>query len=455
MPVPPPSAQHAERRGGAVDHHRAEREQAQRRAEQDPVLERRRHAPALRRARRCRPPASGSPRAGRRPPSAVHHQRAEVLSPRLEVGELVKARARRREQHGLARSGGRRAPPRRRARGHRRDAAARRRPPAPPPARPLPRRSGRPRGSARPPAGARGEKSCSLPRPPAIRCTPPASARSATSVLATFVALESLIQRHAVVDRDELEAVRHAGEACAVRPPRPRGSIPRARHTAAVAMAFWRLCSPGSAISLDWRSAAPHPTTGNRRARTARPGARRRSTRGARSRRGRSMPRSVGATATSSLPCAGEDPQLGRDVVLEGPVAVEVVRGQVEQDRGLRARRRSCPRAGTRRPRRRRCVSAGKRADERGGGGADVARHRHRQSGLAVDVADPLGRRRLAVGAGHRDELVGEQTPGELELAEHGQAAAARRPDQRARSAGTPGLLMSVPSFADGGKGVA
>ena len=42
------AAEHADRRGRAVDHHRAEREQAQRRGHQDPVLERRRDAPRRR-----------------------------------------------------------------------------------------------------------------------------------------------------------------------------------------------------------------------------------------------------------------------------------------------------------------------------------------------------------------------------------------------------------------------
>ena len=40
-----------------------------------------------------------------------------------------------------------------------------------------------------------------------------------------------------------------------------------------------------------------------------------------------------------------------------------------------------------------------------------------------------LDRRRLAVRAGHGDELVGEQPPGELELAEHRQPRRARRGD--------------------------
>jgi hypothetical protein len=55
-----------------------------------------------------------------------------------------------------------------------------------------------------------------------------------------------------------------------------------------------------------------------------------------------------------------------------------------------------------------------------------------------VDVAEQLGGRRLAVRAGHRDELVGQQPPAELELAEHRHAARPRpRDDGRlARHAG-------------------
>ena len=54
-------------------------------------------------------------------------------------------------------------------------------------------RSGRPPRSAPPPRPRRGAKSWPLPWPPRIRWTPPSgNARSATTVLATLVALESL-----------------------------------------------------------------------------------------------------------------------------------------------------------------------------------------------------------------------------------------------------------------------
>ncbi len=69
-------------------------------------------------------------------------------------------------------------------------------------------------------------------------------------VLATLVALESLTQAIAVPYGDRLEAVRDPGK---VRSPSTTASrsMPRARQTAAVAMALRRLCSPGRAISVD------------------------------------------------------------------------------------------------------------------------------------------------------------------------------------------------------------
>ena len=75
---------------------------------------------------------------------------------------------------------------------------------------------------------------------------------------------------------------------------------------------------------------------------------------------------------------------------------------------------------------------------------ADVAGDGDRQPGLAVDLADQLGRRRLAVGAGDRDHLVGQQPPAELELAEHLARRARARRATTGASCGTPGLLTSV-----------
>src|SRR5579871_1940346 len=61
-----------------------------------------------------------------------------------------------------------------------------------------------------------------------------------------------------------------------------------------------------------------------------------------------------------------------------------------------------------------------------------------------MDMADPLGCRGLAVGSRHRDELVGEQAPGQLELAEDGDAAAAGRLHDR-RVLGNSGALDERP----------
>ncbi len=59
------------------------------------------------------------------------------------------------------------------------------------------------------------------------------------------------------------------------------------------------------------------------------------------------------------------------------------------------------------------------RPGQRGQRGADVAGDDVRLAGLGPDVAEPLGHRRLAVGAGQRDEAVRQQRPAQLELADH------------------------------------
>ncbi len=139
----------------------------------------------------------------------------------------------------------------------------------------------------------------------------------------------------------------------------------------------------------------------------------------------------------------GEDAQLGLRVGLEGAVAVDVVGREVEQHGALGSEldgvleleggdladhgRVGC-----------------QVADERAQGGADVAGDRHRPPGLAVDVADELGRRRLAVGPGHGDELVGDQPPRELDLAQHRQAALARGGDDGGLRRARPGDLTTT-----------
>ena len=80
------------------------------------------------------------------------------------------------------------------------------------------------------------------------------------------------------------------------------------------------------------------------------------------------------------------------------------------------------------------------RADQGGQRRADVPRNRHRLAGGPPQVPEELGHGRLAVGPGDRHEPVREQPPGELELAEHGDAPFARRRDDR-RLRGHPGAL--------------
>ena len=146
----------------------------------------------------------------------------------------------------------------------------------------------------------------------------------------------------------------------------------------------------------------------------------------------------------------GEHLQLCGDVVVEAGVAVEVVGREVEDHRGLGREERVLELE-------RRHLAHDRRvgrqpADQRRQRGADVACDRHRQRRLAVDVADPLGRRRLAVGAGHGDELVREQPPRELELPDHGQAVRSRR-NHCGSVLGYAGALDERPGA--GGKGVA
>src|SRR5205085_9081615 len=66
-------------------------------------------------------------------------------------------------------------------------------------------------------------------------------------------------------------------------------------------------------------------------------------------------------------------------------------------------------------------------AYQRGGCPTDVSGDGSGQARLSMDVADPLGRGRLPVCPRHRDELVGEQAPRQLEFAEDGNPTIARR----------------------------
>ena len=159
---------------------------------------------------------------------------------------------------------------------------------------------------------------------------------------------------------------------------------------------------------------------------------------------------------------AGEDLELGRAVGVEGAVAVQVVLGEVEQDGGLgregqRVLELERGRLGDdRRPGR-------ERARQRGQRRADVAGHLHGQARLAVQVADQLDGRGLAVGAGDGDELVlAEQPPPGLVLAEHGDPALAGGRDHRRllrhagaldQAAGALELLQAVGGRVDGDAG--
>ncbi len=119
---------------------------------------------------------------------------------------------------------------------------------------------------------------------------------------------------------------------------------------------------------------------------------------------------------------AREDLQLGLPVGLEGSVAVQVVGAEIEQDGRLRSELERVLQ-----------LEGGRLADHDGAllhlphqtaqGNADVARDEHRQRGLAVDVRDQLDRRGLAVRPGDREELVAQQAPGKLKLAEDRQPA--------------------------------
>ena len=70
-------------------------------------------------------------------------------------------------------------------------------------------------------------------------------------------------------------------------------------------------------------------------------------------------------------------------------------------------------------------------ADQRGQRRADVAGDRDRLGGGAPYVGEQLCDRRLAVGPGHGQEGVRQQSPGQLELADDRQATAARERDRR------------------------
>jgi hypothetical protein len=113
----------------------------------------------------------------------------------------------------------------------------------------------------------------------------------------------------------------------------------------------------------------------------------------------------------------GEDPQLRRPVGRERPVAVEVVGLEVEQDGALGGEEDGVLELEGRDLAHDDGLGR-ERVDERAERRPDVPGDGHRPPGLAVDVPDQLGRRRLAVRARHGDELVRDEPPGELDLPE-------------------------------------
>ena len=126
----------------------------------------------------------------------------------------------------------------------------------------------------------------------------------------------------------------------------------------------------------------------------------------------------------------GEDAQLRGFVLAHRSVPVEMVGRDVEQhgDLGREAERvlelERGHLAGD-------DVLRGDLADERAQRCPDVSRDSDGDIARAQDVRNQLDGRRLAVRAGNGDELIREQAPAELELAEHGHAARARLADDR------------------------
>jgi hypothetical protein len=123
-----------------------------------------------------------------------------------------------------------------------------------------------------------------------------------------------------------------------------------------------------------------------------------------------------------------EEVELGLAVGGERSVAVQVVGREVQQGAGLGRegdRVLELERGGLGDDHRvGRHVQAGQR-------GADVAGDGRGDARLAMDVPEQLDRRRLAVRAGHGDERVGQQAPGQLELAHDLDPALASGRDHR------------------------
>src|SRR5580692_4159764 len=121
----------------------------------------------------------------------------------------------------------------------------------------------------------------------------------------------------------------------------------------------------------------------------------------------------------------GEDAFLGASVVLEGPVAVEMIRRDVKNDGDLGMELLGGFELETghfkNRPGIRRAF-----IDERNDGDANIAADQRVESSLLENLANQGRRSRLAVGAGDGKRLAPKETRGQFELADDGAAEVAR-----------------------------
>ena len=230
-----------------------------------------------------------------------------------------------------------------------------------------------------------------------------------------FVAMESLTQRTPLRSRTSSSRCGTPGNvrsASAI----ASSSIPAARAAAMAAAAFSRLCRPVSAA----------PPAADRRRRT----------------------RCLRARARAARPCAVP---VRRCAASRRGSARTCRAGRGGPARGSAARRprtraRARPRAGTTRARTRSRRPPARRPRERR---ADVPRHGDRPTCRAEDRAEQLRRRRLAVRARDADERTRrEQAPAELDLGPHGDAALARRDDERTLSGDAGRLHEQVDAVA-------
>ena len=251
---------------------------------------------------------------------------------------------------------------------------------------------------------------------------------------------------HAVALGDLLEPVRHAGERrAAPRATASGGRCPRASASGRGGHRVLAVVRARAGGSPRRAAAARRPpqlagaVDSSRRAR-------RRSTRGARSRRGPRRRGRTATTATSSCPGRAKTSQLG------GEVGVEACRG----GRGGPRRRLSSTAASganasvssSWKDEASQTTVASRRDVARPATATGVPTLPATATGSPAArwiVADQLGRRRLAVRAGHRDELVAAAAARPSSSSPmHRHAALARRRDDRRLARARPGLLTSA-----------